>query len=122
MQTTQFLTAALAGLGTGLALIIAIGAQSAFVLRQGLRGDHVGLVVLVCLLSDVVLIAVGVAGVAKCYGLCQQWKPQPGLAGPDTSLSTPPWQEGVVCGPGADCIPAAEPPSPQSRSCSPCWL
>lgn len=65
MQTTQFLAAALAGLGTGLALIIAIGAQSAFVLRQGLRGDHVGLVVLVCLLSDVVLIAVGVAGVGQ---------------------------------------------------------
>lgn len=65
MQSTEFLAAALAGLGTGLALIIAIGAQSAFVLRQGLRGDHVGLVVWVCLLSDVVLIAVGVAGVGQ---------------------------------------------------------
>lgn len=52
-----------AGLGAGLALIVAIGAQNAFVLRQGLRGDHVGAVVLVCMLSDMVLIAAGIAGI-----------------------------------------------------------
>jgi L-lysine exporter family protein LysE/ArgO len=53
----------LAGLGTGLSLIIAIGAQNAFVLRQGLRRDHVVLVVAVCAVSDLVLILLGVAGV-----------------------------------------------------------
>lgn len=53
----------LAGLGAGLALIIAIGAQNAFVLRQGIRREHVLGVVLICALSDAVLIFAGVAGV-----------------------------------------------------------
>jgi L-lysine exporter family protein LysE/ArgO len=53
---------ALAGLGLGLSLIIAIGAQNAFVLRQGLRREHVLLVVAICALSDLVLIAVGIGG------------------------------------------------------------
>ena len=52
----------LAGLGTGLSLIVAIGSQNAFVLRQGLRREHVLPVVLVCALSDLVLIAARVAG------------------------------------------------------------
>ncbi|MGH1562397.1 LysE/ArgO family amino acid transporter [Mumia sp. DW29H23] len=52
-----------AGLLTGLSLIVAIGAQNVFVLRQGLRREHVGKVVLVCALSDTVLIVAGVAGV-----------------------------------------------------------
>ena len=52
-----------AGLVTGLSLIIAIGAQNAFVLRQGLAREHVGVVVLVCALSDVLLIVAGVAGI-----------------------------------------------------------
>ncbi|KRE94374.1 amino acid transporter [Nocardioides sp. Soil774] len=52
-----------AGLLTGLSLIVAIGAQNAFVLRQGLRRSHVGLVVAICALSDVVLIVAGVAGI-----------------------------------------------------------
>jgi L-lysine exporter family protein LysE/ArgO len=56
------LLAAVAGLGLGLSLIVAIGAQNAFVLRQGLRAEHVAAVVAVCLLSDVVLIAAGVGG------------------------------------------------------------
>ena len=55
-------TAAAAGLGLGLALIVAIGAQNAFVLRQGLLGEHVAAVVAVCIGSDIVLIAAGVAG------------------------------------------------------------
>ena len=54
--------AALSGLGFGLSLIIAIGAQNAFVLRQGLRAEHVTAIVAICALSDVVLIAAGVAG------------------------------------------------------------
>lgn len=53
----------LAGLGTGLSLIVAIGAQNAFVLRQGVRREHVSGVVLVCAGSDAVLIFAGVAGV-----------------------------------------------------------
>ncbi len=52
-----------AGFLTGLSLIIAIGAQNAFVLRQGLRRSHVALVVAICALSDVVLIVAGVAGI-----------------------------------------------------------
>lgn len=51
------------GLLTGLALIVAIGAQNAFVLRQGVRREHVGAVVLVCMASDAVLILAGTAGV-----------------------------------------------------------
>ena len=43
-------------------LILAIGAQNAFVLRQGLRREHIGWVVLACAVSDAVLIAAGVAG------------------------------------------------------------
>lgn len=59
---TPPLLAALAGLALGLSLIIAIGAQNAFVLRQGLRREHVLAVVLICAVSDAVLIIVGVAG------------------------------------------------------------
>jgi L-lysine exporter family protein LysE/ArgO len=53
---------ALVGLVTGLGLIVAIGAQNAFVLRQGLRREHVLGVVLVCALADAGLVAAGVAG------------------------------------------------------------
>ena len=53
----------LAGLLTGLTLIVAIGAQNAYVLRQGLAREHVGVVIAVCALSDLVLIAAGVAGI-----------------------------------------------------------
>jgi L-lysine exporter family protein LysE/ArgO len=52
-----------AGLLTGLSLIVAIGAQNAFVLRQGLIRRFVGPVVAICALSDLVLIAAGVAGI-----------------------------------------------------------
>ena len=52
----------LKGLATSAALIVAIGAQNAFVLRQGLKREHVLAVVLVCALSDVLLITLGVAG------------------------------------------------------------
>lgn len=51
-----------AGLFFGLSLIVAIGAQNAFVLRQGLLRQHVFAVCLFCALSDAILIAVGVAG------------------------------------------------------------
>ncbi|MFI2374515.1 LysE/ArgO family amino acid transporter [Streptomyces sp. NPDC018964] len=61
-MTSAFTTAA-AGFGTGLSLIVAIGAQNAFVLRQGVRRDAVLAVVGICALSDAVLIALGVGGV-----------------------------------------------------------
>ncbi|MEU0058003.1 LysE/ArgO family amino acid transporter [Streptomyces sp. NPDC006334] len=60
---TPALTAAAAGFGTGLSLIVAIGAQNAFVLRQGVRRDAVLAVVGICALSDALLITLGVAGV-----------------------------------------------------------
>ncbi|WP_309103501.1 LysE/ArgO family amino acid transporter [Microbacterium sp.] len=52
----------LAGLGLGLSLIVAIGAQNVFVLRQGIRREHVIAVVAICAVSDAVLIVAGVAG------------------------------------------------------------
>ena len=55
-------SAYLTGLGLGLSLIAAIGAQNAFVLRQGLLRQHVLAVVLTCAISDAVLIAAGVGG------------------------------------------------------------
>lgn len=53
------------GLALSLGLIVAIGAQNAFVLRQGLRREHVGTVVVFCALADAVLIAAGVLGMAQ---------------------------------------------------------
>ena len=51
-----------AGFGTSLGLIVAIGAQNAFVLRQGLTKKHVGIVVAICAASDALLMAAGTAG------------------------------------------------------------
>jgi len=50
------------------ALIVAIGAQNAFVLRQGLRGEHVVLIVAFCAVADLLLIGAGVAGVSSVLG------------------------------------------------------
>lgn len=55
-------SSAAAGFVTSAGLIIAIGAQNAFVLRQGVQRSHVGLVVAVCMASDMALIVCGVAG------------------------------------------------------------
>ena len=63
----------LAGLAAGAGLIIAIGAQNAFVLRQGLQRHYVGSVVLVCILADVSLILLGVGGMGLAV------KEHPGL-------------------------------------------
>jgi L-lysine exporter family protein LysE/ArgO len=67
--------AAMSHLGTFLngfiisaALIIAIGAQNAFVLRQGLRREHVGAIVAFCALADALLIGAGVAGLGALIG------------------------------------------------------
>ncbi len=58
----------LQGLVLSLGLIVAIGAQNAFVLRQGLRREHVGSVVLFCAVADAVLITAGVLGMAQALG------------------------------------------------------
>ncbi|OWU85152.1 amino acid transporter [Oceanicola sp. 22II-s10i] len=56
------IAAATAGFTLGFSLILAIGAQNAFVLRQGIRREHVGPVVALCALSDALLISAGVLG------------------------------------------------------------
>ena len=61
----------IAGFALGFSLILAIGAQNAFVLRQGLRREHVFALCLTCAVSDAILIAVGVAG----FGSLAQFAP-----------------------------------------------
>ena len=56
------------GVAIGFSLILAIGAQNAFVLRQGLLRQHFFAVALFCSLSDAILIAVGVSGVSWFIG------------------------------------------------------
>ena len=65
MAYEQITTAFANGLFMSLVLIVAIGAQNAYALRQGLRREHVSAVVLFCAASDAVLIAAGVAGMAQ---------------------------------------------------------
>jgi L-lysine exporter family protein LysE/ArgO len=74
MRPMPALTIYLQGLAICAALIVAIGAQNAFVLRQGIRGEHIGAVVVFCAVADAVLIAAGVLGIGQ---LLQRW---PGLA------------------------------------------
>ncbi len=62
MFSVQLISPAIEGLLLGGGLIIAIGAQNAFVLRQGLLRSHVFVLCLICSLSDALLIAIGVAG------------------------------------------------------------
>ena len=66
--TPLALSVFLQGLTLGLGLIVAIGSQNAFVLRQGLRREHVGKIVLFCALADAALIAAGVLGLAHALG------------------------------------------------------
>jgi L-lysine exporter family protein LysE/ArgO len=66
------LLAVAAGFGTGLSLIVAIGAQNTFVLRQGIRRQAVPSVVAICAASDAVLIALGVGGVGVAV---RAWPP-----------------------------------------------
>ena len=58
----------LQGLALSLSLIVAIGAQNAFVLRQGLRREQVASVVFFCAISDALLIAAGVLGMGQALG------------------------------------------------------
>jgi L-lysine exporter family protein LysE/ArgO len=80
--TTPALLALASGLALGMGLIVAIGAQNAFVLRQGLRLEHVTAVVAVCALSDLALILAGVLGAGA-------------------ALERVPWLVPVVCFAGA---------------------
>jgi L-lysine exporter family protein LysE/ArgO len=103
------LDSAFSGLLTGLSLIVAIGAQNAYLLRQGLRRSHVGPVVAVCALSDFALILAGVSGIGAIvthaawalvavrwigaaflswYGLSTAWRARR----PATGLGAPPGQ------------------------------
>ena len=59
------MNAALAGLLTGLSLIVAIGAQNAYLLRLGLSRQYVGVAVAICASSDVVLILLGIGGIGR---------------------------------------------------------
>lgn len=68
----QGIVALLSGFALCLGLILSIGAQNAIVLRQGLRREHVGIVVLVCVVSDAILQTIGVAGVATLV-TAQPW-------------------------------------------------
>jgi L-lysine exporter family protein LysE/ArgO len=68
MSFSQALPVFAQGLVLSLGLIVAIGAQNAFVLRQGLRREHVAPVVLFCALADAVLITAGVLGMAQALG------------------------------------------------------
>jgi L-lysine exporter family protein LysE/ArgO len=67
-STSAVLPVFLQGLALSLGLIVAIGAQNAFVLRQGLRREHVAPVVVFCALSDALLITAGVLGMSQALG------------------------------------------------------
>ena len=59
---TKSMSVLLAGLLLGLSLIVAIGPQNAYIIKMGVKRDHIGAIILACLLSDVILINAGVGG------------------------------------------------------------
>ncbi|MDC1286348.1 LysE/ArgO family amino acid transporter [Gammaproteobacteria bacterium] len=114
------MNALLFGFSLGFSLILAIGAQNAFVLKQGLKDEHVFLVCLICALSDALLILLGVSGfhllvaawpgvvdIARfggalflfTYGLLSFWRAlrvQQGLE-PSEIKSNSAWQSALTC-------------------------
>jgi len=68
-RVSVVLASTITGFLTGASLIIAIGVQNAYVLRQGLRREHIGAVIAICAVSDAVLILAGVAGIGVITGL-----------------------------------------------------
>ena len=73
----------LSGFVLGFSLILAIGAQNAFLLKQGLKRQHVFILCLICAVSDGLLIAAGVAGfgvVVKEFPLIEQFARYAGAA------------------------------------------
>ncbi len=81
METSTLFAAYATGLSLSLSLIMAIGAQNTFVLRQGLRREHVAVVVATCALLDMVLMAVGVSGLAAALGDAPRLRDALGLLG-----------------------------------------
>ncbi len=77
----QLNAAWVAGFSLSLSLIAAIGAQNTFVLRQGLRREHVAAVVGVCVLLDTLLMGAGIGGIAATLGEHPLWLQGIGLAG-----------------------------------------
>lgn len=73
---TSLLDPAITGYTTAFSLILAIGAQNAFVLRQGLRGEHVFWISLFCATSDAILITAGVLGFAA---IVEAWPAFPAI-------------------------------------------
>lgn len=73
MWTSELSSAWLAGFGVCLSLIISIGAQNIYVLKQAVQGQHVRLCVAWCVLSDAVLIGLGVMGMAQLLASQPQW-------------------------------------------------
>jgi len=71
-MSSAVVTAAISGFFLGASLIIAIGAQNAFILRQGLLRQHVFVLSLICALSDALLIAAGVAGLGALISASPQ--------------------------------------------------
>lgn len=79
---TQNLTSSwLAGFGVCLSLIVSIGAQNLYVLRQAVQGQHVRACVAWCVISDAVLIGLGVAGMAQLLASRPDWAHYLGLGG-----------------------------------------
>jgi L-lysine exporter family protein LysE/ArgO len=121
-------SAVLAGLGLGLSLIIAIGAQNVFVLRQGIRREHVLAVVIVCAVSDAVLIAAGIAGLGALLAVVPwlidvvRWAGAAFLVGYGMLAARRAWrptgaltvEESAPAAPGDGQLGAAE-PAPASR-------
>lgn len=114
--------ASLSGFLTSLSLILAIGAQNAFVLRQGLRREHVGTVVALCALSDAILIAAGVAG----FGALAQAVPWLGqvmrLGGAAFLIAYGALRFRAAWRGGEALDPAAAPPVPRGRIVITCLL
>lgn len=74
MLTLSFAPAFNAGLLLSLSLIMALGPQNAHVIRMGMQGQHVWLTIGVCILSDALLIGLGVLGLAQLGGLSDTLK------------------------------------------------
>ena len=98
----------LAGFGLGLSLILAIGPQNAFLLRAGLRGEHVLAIVFVCVMSDAALIAAGVAGFSALVDAVPwflpllRWGGTAFLAAYSIRAAMNAWRVGGVLEPGKD--------------------
>lgn len=81
MAHTHFLTAWLAGFTVCLSLIVSIGAQNLYVLRQAVRDSHVRACVAWCVASDALLIGLGVAGMARLLAERPTWATYLGIGG-----------------------------------------